>query len=150
MRTLFGFFLIMAQGKYTYDKKKKLKSKKAIERVFREGKVLKTFPLRGHFVIRIDHAESSIPPLLTGVSVPKRSFKKAIDRNSLKRKMREAFRLNQYLLVNTLKQKNMSMDLMIVYGAKEKMDYGIIEKSMRALLTKISTKILKEKGGIDT
>ena len=72
--------------KYTLGKQERLKSKKLIEKLYKEGSSVKAFPLRMVF-LQTEH--TSDYPAQIGVSVAKRNFKKAPDRNRLKRLMRE-------------------------------------------------------------
>jgi ribonuclease P protein component len=74
-------------------------------------------------------------------SVPRKNFKKAVDRNLLKRRMREAFRLNQSLLNNNTEAKvnGQILNLMIIYQSKDKEPYSVIEKAMLRLLKKMKT-----------
>ncbi len=114
----------------TYPKDEKLKHKKLIEKLFKEGKSVSSFPLRLVY-LQIDHEGNSI--LQAGVSVAKRNFKLAIDRNTLKRRIRESYRLNKqsnYLLLN---QKYI---LMFIYIDKKKLPSKVINLAMIKLLQK--------------
>ena len=64
-----------------------------------------------------------------GVSVSKRSFKKAVDRNLIKRRMRAAIQ-------HVKTHRHSSHDVMLIYVGKEILDYTIIEKSIHLLLSK--------------
>jgi len=68
--------------KHTYGKHEKLKSRKLIEEVFTKGQVVKAYPIRLHYLI---HDNEEYSPLQAGVSVSKRNFKRAVDRNRVKR-----------------------------------------------------------------
>ena len=67
---------------------------------------------------------------------PKKLFKKAVDRNRLKRQLREAFRLNQLLLTSPIQ-----VQLMFVYVSKEEEDYCKIEQAMKRLLKKVNDQL---------
>src|SRR5690606_13936839 len=106
-------------------KNKKLKSRKAIERLFTEGKQLKIYPLKAIYFVEPNEPFG----VQIAVSVPKRLFKKAVDRNLLKRRMREAFRLNQTML-----PPDFHLEIMFIYTSPEIQNYQSIEKSMITLL----------------
>lgn len=116
--------------KLTLGKDKKLKSRKAIEKIFAQGKSFHKFPVRAVYFYEPE-SESEIR---IGVSVPKKKFKKAVDRNLLKRRIREAFRINQTSL-----QLQGKLDIMFLYSAKEILEYPQIEKSMIALLAYLNS-----------
>lgn len=69
------------------------------------------------------------------VSVPKRSFKRAVKRNLLKRRIREAYRTQKTLL-----GEGHGKDLLIVYSSPEVLDYPVIREELATILTKISAK----------
>ena len=119
---------------YTYPKEEKLKSKKSIEILFSEGKSVSKYPLR------LVYAENTIEKkelIKFGVSVSKKYFKKAVDRNRLKRILRECYRLNKHLLVDTI-QKPMS--LMFFYQSKEVLSYQEINEKTILLFEKFIEK----------
>ena len=119
---------------FTYPKEEKLKSKKSIELLFSEGKSVSKYPLR------LVYAENTIEKeelIKFGVSVSKKYFKKAVDRNSLKRVLRECYRLNKHLLVDSI-QKPMS--LMFFYQSKEVLSYHEINEKTILLFEKFIEK----------
>jgi len=84
-------------SRYTLDTGERLKREKDIEALFRTGKAFSVFPLR--FLWRLTPATGPSFPLIAGFTAPKRNFKKATDRNRVKRLMREAWRLQKSELV---------------------------------------------------
>ncbi|OIO12799.1 MAG: ribonuclease P protein component [Flavobacteriales bacterium CG03_land_8_20_14_0_80_35_15] len=119
----------------TYSKDEKLKHKKLIEPLFKEGKSVSSPPLRLVY-LQINHQSDSF--LQVGVSVAKRNFKLAVDRNKLKRRMREAYRLNKQLIYPQLNQKYI---LMFIYIDKELKPSKVIHLAMAQLLQKFAERI---------
>lgn len=119
-----------------FPRQEKLKSRKIIERLFTEGKSVSKFPLRLVF-LKTDLPEEV--RIQATVSVSKRNFKKAVDRNRIKRLLREAYRLNKHKLPE---QCDASYAFMILYQAREMPDYKAIEHKMKQLLTLFSEKEL--------
>ncbi|WP_317129285.1 ribonuclease P protein component [Cognatitamlana onchidii] len=122
---------------YTYSKKEKLKSKKLIDQMFSEGQSISVFPLR--LVYLPASFEESIFAK-TGVSVSKRNFKTAVDRNRIKRLLRESYRLNKSRYFNNISTQ---YALMILYIGKDQPSYQEVEKKMNLLFDKFSKKISK-------
>jgi ribonuclease P protein component len=79
--------------------------------------------------------------LAMAVSVPKRLFKRAVDRNLLKRRIREAYRLNKSDLYNLLEQKELKLNLVIQYQHKEIAGFHAIEEGLLKGLTKLLEKL---------
>jgi ribonuclease P protein component len=121
--------------KNTLGKQERLKSKKLIEKLYSEGNSVKTFPLRMMFV---QTAHTSDFPCQVGVSVAKRNFKKAPDRNRLKRLMRETYRLQKEIVYNNLEQPYV---FMISYIGREEIKYEELYPKMEKLLTLFVEKV---------
>ena len=115
---------------FKYPKEEKLKSKKTIDSLFSEGKSVSKYPLRLVFV-ETDFEENI--PLKMGVSVSKKNFKKAVDRNYFKRVLRECYRLNKHLLATNLQKK---YALMFFYQTKDRLTYQEINQKTIQLFEK--------------
>ena len=115
----------------SFGREEKLKSKVLIDRLFSEGKSLQKYPLR---LIYLPKINSEAEMHKTAVSVPKRRFKKAVDRNKIKRLMREAFRKNKYLVSSNL---DSSYALMFVYTGREKEEFPKIFSATEELLKRL-------------
>ena len=121
---------------FSFSKNEKLKSKKLIEQLFVEGKSINHFPLKLIYLKTVFEDSSTIK---TGVIAPKKNFKKATDRNRIKRLLREAYRLNKPLLFNNIEG---SFAFMILYLGKEMPNYKLVEEKMKVLLQKFHEKNL--------
>ena len=118
--------------KFTFNKKEKLKSKKLIEQLFAEGKSVSAFPLRLVF-LPTTFDEDVIAK--TAVSVSKKYFKTAVNRNRVKRLMREAYRLNKAIYFNNITTQ---YAFMILYIGKEIPTLKQLEHKMTLLFDKFS------------
>ncbi len=125
--------------KYSFPKSERLCSKKAIEELVELNSTLFVHPLKCYFqFFPIQNGEINNEILFT---VPKRNFKKAVDRNKIKRRLKEAFRLNKFELLNdSTIQKSRKVKILIVYIGKEIESFSLLQHSLVCLLEKIATK----------
>ncbi|MBL4569060.1 MAG: ribonuclease P protein component [Flavobacteriaceae bacterium] len=123
--------------KFTLGKEERLKSKKLIEKIYEQGKSIKVFPLR---MVYLQTVHTSEFPAQVGVSVPKRNFKHAVDRNRIKRLLRETYRKQKYIVYDELEAPYV---FMISYLGKEERTYTDIESKMNKLLTSFVQEIKK-------
>ncbi|MHA6279005.1 ribonuclease P protein component [Salinimicrobium sp. CAU 1759] len=112
----------------SFGKKEKLKSKVMIDRLFAEGNSVKKYPLRLVYLPLKDPSEKLNK---VAVSVPKRNFKRAVDRIKIKRLMREAYRKNKYLVNSNLAG---NYALMLIYTGREIWTYTDLFRSSQELL----------------
>ena len=119
----------------TLGKQERLKSKKLIEKLYAEGDSVKTFPLR---LMYVQTAHTSEFPCQVGVSVAKRNYKLAVDRNRLKRLMRETYRLQKQIVYNNLDKPYV---FMISYIGREEIKYEDLYLKMEKLLTLFIDKV---------
>jgi ribonuclease P protein component len=122
---------------FTYPKNERLKSKTTIGLLFSEGKSVSKYPLR---LVYRQAEENSEENTKVGVSVSKKYFKKAVDRNYFKRVLRETYRLNKHLLLDNLDQ---SYSIMLFYQTKDRLSYEEINTKMIQLFEKFSLQINK-------
>jgi len=127
---------------FTYPKTEKLKSKITIDLLFSKGKSVSKYPLRLVFV-ESDYgiAEDSDQKLKMGVSVSKKYFKHAVDRNYFKRVLRETYRLNKHLLIDNLDKK---YAFMFFYQTKDRLSYEEINTKTIQLFEKFVLQMKKE------
>jgi ribonuclease P protein component len=121
--------------KYTLGKEEKLKSRKLIEHLFGEGKRVKSFPLQ---LIYLQISHDSEFPIKVGFSVPKRVVKLAVDRNRIKRMMREVYRTNKYIISENVKKPYI---FMFIYTNKEEPKYADLEEIFKKVCVKFLSKI---------
>ena len=119
----------------TFTKAERLTSKIAIENLYQSKKGVQSPPFRINWM---EAPESDIPVQVV-ISVPKRLFKKAVDRNKLKRLTREAYRKNKNVLYQAINTKNIF--LMFIYTDKKLSEYNTIEKAILEAFTKICKNI---------
>ncbi|MBT3587674.1 MAG: ribonuclease P protein component [Flavobacteriaceae bacterium] len=114
---------------FRFPKSEKLKSKKMIELLFAEGSSISKYPIKVLYLPSDD-----IKKTQAAFAVPKRNFISAVDRNRIKRQLREIYRLQKHLLKN---EKELKFSLFFLYIGKEKLPYSAIETSITFLINKI-------------
>ena len=117
---------------FTYPKHEKLKSKTTIDLLFSDGNSVSNFPLR---LVYVENTEENAELIKIGVSVSKKYFKKAVDRNYYKRVLRETYRLNKHLLIDSLQKP---YAFMFFYQTNERLSYQEIEEKTIQLFQKFS------------
>lgn len=124
--------------KLTFGKNEKLKSRKAFDELFSDGKTFVSHPIRFVYKIKtkVDY------DIRVGVSVGKKKFKHAVDRNLLKRRAKEAYRLNKLIVLPSL---DYSIDLVMIYTSSKPQSFEMIEQSIKVLLEKLNEAIQTKK-----
>lgn len=122
---------------YRFPKSEKLKSSKTIESLFSEGKSYSKYPIKVFFL-----PKENIETNLAAFAVPKRNFKLAVDRNRVRRQLREAYRLNKNL-IDELNGRKIVM--LFLYLGKTKPQYAELEKAMGKLLKKLHSEMNHDK-----
>ena len=124
---------------FSYGKKEKLKSKKLIEALFIERQSVAKYPLRLAFKkLEVEDSSTEKTELQVAVSVSKKHFKKAVDRNYFKRVLRESYRLNKQIILENSKGK---YALMILYQTKDRLSYEEINAKTIQLFEKFVAKV---------
>ena len=114
---------------FNYPKAEKLKSRKTIDLLFEKGRSVSKYPLRLVYVELSEDQQHKF-----GVSVSKKYFKKAVDRNYFKRVLRETYRLNKYLLTTSLEKP---YAFMFFYQTADRLSYDEINTKTVQLFEKI-------------
>ena len=126
-----------AAERFTLSKEERICSKKLINELFTgNGRSMTAFPLRVVFMKRTIVDDQPRAAML--VSVPKRYFKHAVDRNRVKRQVREAFRRHKSIITQNLTDDHESVAMAFVWLTNEKFPSSEVENRMVRLLTRIS------------
>lgn len=127
--------------RFTLKKEERVSGEKRIEHLFANGRSFVSYPLRVVYAA-CGECESDLPVSIF-VSVPKKRIKSAVDRNRMKRLIRETYRLNKHLLpaeTPTMPR----LDIAFVYVKDELSDFGTVEKGMVKSLGQIAGKLKRE------
>ncbi len=118
---------------HALPKSERLSSLTAVRRLFADGASGFVYPFR-YMVLK---SESTTPTVEVLFSVPKRNHKRANKRNTLKRRMREAYRLNNEALHAAIKEQGKEVDIAFVYSSKDLLPYKTIEHAVRRILAEV-------------
>ena len=119
---------------HALPKSERLSSLTAVRRLFADGASGFVYPFR----YMVYKSESATPTVEVLFSVPKRNHKRANKRNTLKRRMREAYRLNNDALHAAIKEHGKEVDIALVYSSKDLLPYKTIEHALRKILAEVS------------
>ena len=134
---------------FTLGKKERLKSRKQIELLFSEGNSFAVNPLRIYYLLASPATDLSSSKLLQpfaiqfAVGVSSKNFKRAVDRNRIKRLIREAYRLQKKELQEKLKEKNLSMKVFFIFTGKELAEYKFVYSKVGVALQKLLKEIVQ-------
>ena len=127
--------MLSVSKQFTLGKNERLKSRKQIELLFAKGKSIVVTPFRIYFIIN----EGS--GLQFGVGVSAKNFKRAVDRNRVKRLTREAWRLQKNELSEKTKASQKQLNIFFIYTGKELPDFTTVKDKVAVALKKLADKI---------
>lgn len=134
----------------TLRKEEKLRHRSLVEALFREGKSIYEFPIRltwRHLSKEQleenfrDHVPAGIGSRQMLITVPKRKRRHAVDRVLMRRRIREAYRLNRNSILGNLQDDSGSLGMAFVYMHDKNLPYSTIEKKMKSLLSKLASSV---------
>ena len=129
--------IMKPEKKYSLPQEERLKGKIRIDNLFTNAKGVLSYPYR------VLYTPNNANKSAIMVSIPKRKFKHAVDRNLLRRRTREAYRLNKAILSEATENKR--LDIAILYIGDKKEEFAYLQKKMCDALNKIASKISEDK-----
>jgi len=133
---------------FTLGKNERLKSRKQIEQLFNEGKSFYLSPFRIYYLVT-PLITISVSTLQFGTGVSAKNFKRAVDRNRVKRLIREAYRLQKQPLQEGVMQEKLQLNIFFIYTSKELPAFNVVKEKVNLILNKL-TKIVNENNSPDT
>ncbi len=134
--------MVIVMKKYTFKKEERLCSKRSIDDLFHNGSSFVVYPFRIVCLIKPANPEQNFPAQVI-TSVPKKRFKKAVDRNALKRLMRECYRIEKPQLYSFLNQHSVNLFLAIQYVSNDKLPYETLKNKLKLVIAKLENEISK-------
>jgi ribonuclease P protein component len=129
-------------NKFTYQKKDKLKSRKQMQFLFSKGTAINMHPIRLLYTIEKEEAGIFSNGLLqAGVGAPSRQFRKAVQRNKVKRLLREGYRLEKPNFTNSINLTNTRLNLFFLYVDANVQTQQEIQATIKLLLQKLADKL---------
>jgi len=125
-------------GRETFHKSERLCSRKIISELFENGNVIFSPILK---VVWLVYPVPTENPAMVAFTVSKKGFRKAVTRNLIKRRMREAYRKMKHDFYSFLVSGNTRVAFIVIYKVNQLADYQIIENSMREILDKLTFQI---------
>jgi ribonuclease P protein component len=129
--------------RFGFGKAEKLKSRKAIDQLYLEGKTFAVFPVR----VTYRFMASTEPTVLVGITVSKRNFKRAVDRNRIKRLLREAYRLQKTGLLEAAQSTGKIVHLFFMYTDKTIPPFQQVKEAINISLRRLERKLIEHNAG---
>ena len=123
---------------FEFPKKQKLCNETAIKEMFSNGESFVIPPIRLIWKEQVNSDDVAIKSIIV---VPKKQLKLASDRNIVRRRMKEAYRLNKSTIENSLKNKGKQLNIAIVYQNDKRLSYKVIEEKIKLILGRLKEEI---------
>ena len=124
----------------TFSKQERLTSKTVIKELFEKGSSFYIYPFRVKFLKTTKHLGTKVL-----IAVPRKTFKRAVDRNFIKRRIKEAYRLNKSELKKTVESGQEGLALAILFVGKQKLDFKETENKLNLVLERLQKELFPEK-----
>jgi ribonuclease P protein component len=124
----------MPLEQFTLSRNERLKSRKQIDLLFRRGCHINLFPLRASYLLFAGQKEE---PLQFGIGVSGKWFKKAVDRNRIKRLAREAWRVQKNELRQCLVEQQRHMIIFVVFTGRDLPGFEMMSQAMSQIIEKL-------------
>ncbi len=134
-----GYFYNKLAKRFTLNKNERLKSRKRIEEVFTAGNNFFIYPIKTQFILSSPGKNATA--LQVGIAVSARNFKKAVERNRIKRLIREVYRLQKHTLQQKLEDKQKCLQVFFVYVGKEIPVFAQLHEKLRLILERLIQKV---------
>lgn len=130
----------MPAPRHTFSREERLSSRKLLEKIIAEGTSVHTPPFRLSWIAA--ELKSKFPAQIA-IAVPKRFFKRAVDRNRIKRLVREVYRKNKSGIYALLQSKQLQCAMLVVFSGRKVPEYAEVEKKFLLTLQRFEEAILK-------
>ena len=123
---------------FEFPKKQKLCNETAIKNMFSNGKSFAIDPIRLVWKEELNPDEVALKSIIV---VPKKKLNLAADRNVMKRRMKEAYRLQKTAIESFLKSENIQLSIALIYQVEEILPYKTIEEKIKLILSRLREEI---------
>ena len=113
----------------TFKKEERLKSNTLIQELLKQGKTVSAFPLKIYWKISNDPIQKY--PVRLAIAVPRKKFRRAVDRNLIKRRTRESYRRNKNLLYENLSDTKQKLIVLIIYISDDFISYNELDSALK-------------------
>ncbi len=126
----------MEERRNTFPKEEHLYGDSAVDMLFRKGKSFLAFPVKVTYLVTTDCV-----PVRCMVVAPKKKFKHAVDRNRVKRQLREAYRKNKHGLFDWAEQHQQQLHFSMVFVSDKLIPSHVVERKIKVALEKLQEKL---------